>query len=308
MAVMRLAAVAFGVAVAAAAVVSPVAAKDADGVPSKEPAPFPPVMGDLASMNATSPADGDPLGMVTTFLSEAMTMGRGSGAHDRDHDSDGMCESLSVRDDFFSVPEPFPSVDGEELMEAIEKYLEALPALLLGAALTPVMELAEKGVLDSWLVAARRGLFDQLWYAVNVGLGLFEEVLQMSLDALKYFGEVVDEANKTYLAFRQGELDDAVTSPRDVLDSLMDDVLPTTGRMAAAASSGNARPLDTSATRAVSARARFLARVGRGPVVAVRRLDATYRQLSAGGVAGMKARVAADAAKPFTPRFRSTHA
>ncbi|GAB0491527.1 hypothetical protein MMPV_002781 [Pyropia vietnamensis] len=309
MAVMRLAAVAFGV-VVAAEVLSPVAAQMASGRVDTPMSPLSSMVDATSSVLKVSPLmDTKPMELVAGLLNQVTDMASHNSTHNDDDgddsNHDGRCESVSVRDEFFSVPEAFPDVNGEDLMESVDNYLEALPRLVIVAALSPLVDLAEKGVFDPWLVAARRGLFDQLWFSVNVVLGMVEAVIKIELEALEFIGELIHAANSTYLAFRQGELDNILrdVTPRDLLETLMgDDGLSAVGRLAA---THDKQPLEAVTSRMAAARARLVTKVGRGPRAAVRQLMATYRELSAGGVAGVKAKVHERTAKPYAPRLQS---
>lgn len=310
MGVTRQTAVVFG-AVVAAVVAAPVAAQDGSvrqDMPTAMSSFSSMMNAALSIMDVKAPMDVNPIGMVAGLISQATSMTDLNGTYDVDDDNDddyATCGSVSVRDEFFTVPEAFPDVDGEELMEGVGSYLEALPNLVIVAALSPLADLADEGVFDPWLVAARRGLFDQVWFSVNVALGIGEEVIDMVLQVLEFIGEFIHSANWAFLAFRQGELDGLLETAksRDLLNMLMgDDGLDGLVRMASA---HNKKSLGEVASRMGEARARLVARVGRGPRGTVRLLAATYRELSAGGVAGMKARVHARANKPYVPRLGS---
>lgn len=308
MALMRLAAVAFGL-VVAAVVASPVTAQESRASAGMSMSAMSAITGAASSiMNAPRPMMGaSPMDLVAGLISQATSMTGRNDTHD-EGDEDATCGSVSVRDEFFSVPEAFPNVDGEELTEGVGSYLEALPRLVIVAALSPLADLADEGVFDPWLVAARRGLFDQVWFSVNVALGMGEELINMGVEVLEFIGELVHSANWAFLAFRQGAFDEllATTKSRDLINMLMSDGgLASAARMA---STHDQKPLEAVVSRMGEARARLVAKVGRGPRATVRQLAAKYRELSAGGVAGMKARSRARANKPYTPRIRSfTH-
>jgi len=198
--------------------------------------------------------------------------------------------AVSVQDEFFTVPEPFPDVmDVEDVGEGIEGALErAANALLL-----PYVTALDDGTYDGLFLAVRRGLFDQYWFAVNMFIELGRYLLIVISEVVGTIGELVDELNELYVGFREGAYDNL---------EMGDMAKMTTGGikdLMRSMRAGKMGPrLANTANRMAVAHARLASKVGAGPLALV-------RDLTVGGHEGMKARVRGRAAAASELRFQS---
>jgi len=279
MTTLRMAAVALA-AVAAAAAASPVGAQPPDGSTAPSVDTPKPSLLSMAPSGALLQQMQTLLGPGSGLMGDmGMDMGMGMNK---------TYGAVSVQDEFFTVPEPFPDVmDVEDVGDGIESALERAA----NAVLLPYLTALNDGTYDDLFMAVRRGLFDQMWFAVNVLIELGRYFLIVIFDIVETIGELVDELNELYVDFREGAYDSLqmVDVTQKTIGGLKD--------LVSSMRAGKMGPhLANTTNRMAVAHARLASKVGAGPLAFV-------RDLIVGGHEGMKARVRGRAAAASELRF-----